>query len=118
MTSADLRRIALSYEGVIEGEGKQIGYSVVVKGKTKGVFWEWLERVHPKKARVVNPEVYAFRTSGIAEKLAWIDSVQGTGKWVDDPHYANYPALVVRLSEVEEAELRELVEMALHSVKG
>lgn len=116
MTSADLRRIALSYEGVIEGDGKQIGYSVVVKGKPKGIFWEWLERIDPKKARQPNPEIYAFKTAGQAEKLAWIDAVQGTDKWVDDPHYANYPALVVRLSEINEDELRELIEQSLRSV--
>ncbi|MFX9054145.1 hypothetical protein ABTN50_19590, partial [Acinetobacter baumannii] len=83
------------------GEGTQLGYNIVVRGKTKGISWEWLERLHPKKARQPNPEVYAFRTSGQAEKLAWIDAVQGTNKWVDDPHYANYPALVVRLAEVD-----------------
>ncbi|MFX4899076.1 hypothetical protein ABTB86_19765, partial [Acinetobacter baumannii] len=82
----------------------------------KGISWEWLERLHPKKARQPNPEVYAFRTSGQAETLAWIDAVQGTNKWVDDPHYANYPALVVRLAEVDETELRELVEMGIRAV--
>jgi len=113
----DLRRIALSFPDVQEGEGAQLGYNIVVKGKAKGICWEWLERVHPKKARVVNPDVYAFRTPGQAEKLAWIDSVEGTNKWVDDPHYANYPALVVRLAEVNEDELRELVEMGIRSIR-
>ncbi len=47
----DLHRIALSLPTTSQEDGR-IAYSVLNKGKPKGIAWVWLERIDPKKARV------------------------------------------------------------------
>ena len=112
----DLRRIALSFPGVEEGIGKQLGYGVKVKGKSKGIAWEWMERVIPKKPRQPNPGVYAIKTPNLLVKEARRQEAAGTDKFVEDPHYNGFPALLVRLDLVSEEELRELFEEGYHSL--
>ena len=63
----DVRRIALSLPGATEARGR-FAFSVENKGKQKGFVWVWLERVHPKKARVPCPDVLAVRVRDQAEK--------------------------------------------------
>ncbi len=109
-TPDDLRRIALSFAGVEAGTGEQLGFSVLIKGKSKGIAWEWRERIHPKKARVINPNVYAIRTPNMMAKEMWVQEGEATGKFFTEPHYNNYPAVLVRLELVEEEELREVFE--------
>ncbi len=43
-------------------------FSVRNKGKPKGFVWVWMERVHPKKARVPQPKVIAARVANLDEK--------------------------------------------------
>ena len=52
----DVRRIALSLPGASEAKG-HFAFSVESKGKPKGFVWVWMERIHPRKARVPNPDV-------------------------------------------------------------
>ncbi len=112
-TQADVRRIALKLPGVEEGKDR-FGFSVLNKGKSKAFAWVWLERIHPKKARVPQPRVIAVRTANLEDKafLLSLDSV----KFFTEPHYNGYPAVMVRLPAVTAAELRPLVTEAWRCV--
>ena len=63
----DVRRIAMSLPGTVEEEDR-FAFAVRNKGKDKGFAWVWLERIHPKKARVPNPAVLAVRVADLEEK--------------------------------------------------
>ncbi len=67
----------------------------------------WLERVDPKKGRVPQPKVLAVRVANLAEKEELIAA--DPEKFFTEPHYNGYPAVLVRLAAVDEAELRELL---------
>jgi hypothetical protein len=102
----DVRRIALALPETSEDEDR-FAFSVGHGGKRKGFAWVWLERVHPKKARVPQPAVLAVRVANLAEKellLASDDEVFFT-----EPHYNGYPAVLVRLAAVDVDELTELL---------
>ena len=49
----DVRRIALSLPDTVEDDDR-FAFSVLGsgKGKPNGFAWVWLERIHPKKARL------------------------------------------------------------------
>lgn len=105
-TQDDVRRIALSLPDVSEGEGS-FGFSVLNRGKQKGIAWVWLERIHPKKARVPCPEVLAVRVPDDVAKQLYLSS--DPVKFFTEPHYNGYPAILVRLSAIEPDELEELL---------
>ncbi len=63
----DVRRIALSLPETSEEDGR-FAFSVLNKGKPKGIAWVWLERVEPKKPRVPRPDVLAIRVANSSEK--------------------------------------------------
>lgn len=109
----DVRRIALSYPGVVEGEGRggQRAFGVPVKGKSKGLCWEWMERVDARRPRVPNADVWAIRVASLPRREA-LEAAGPEGRYVHDPHYDNYPAVLVRLDRIEEEELRSLIEDA------
>ena len=100
----DVRRIALSLPETAE-EGT--GFGVLRGGKSRGFAWVWMERVEPKKARVPCPEVIAIRTAGLDDKEGLI--ALAPEKYFTEPHYNNFPAVLVRLSNVELDELEELL---------
>ncbi len=108
-----VRKIALSLPGVRDqtsqaGQpGERLVFSLEIKGKDKGLAWSWLERTHPKKARVPNRDVLAIRVASLQDKEALL-AVDGE-KFFTEPHYNGYPAVLVRLAEVSEAELRKLL---------
>jgi len=108
-TQRDARRIALSFANVEEAEDR-FGVGVWAKGKLKSFCWEWMERVHPKKPRVPNPEVLAVRVRGEEEKAALLAS--DSKKFFTEPHYNGYPAVLVRLGEMKVSELRKLITAA------
>ncbi|HEY4346239.1 MAG TPA: hypothetical protein VGM80_01520 [Gaiellaceae bacterium] len=103
---SDVRRIAMSLPGVAEGE-ERFGFSVPVKGKLKGFAWSWMERIDPKKPRVANAQVLAVRVADQLEKELLIAS--DGEKFFTEPHYNNFPAVLVRLPAVELDELEELL---------
>lgn len=92
-TRDDVRRIALSLPDVRE-EG---GFSFAVAGKAFA--WPWMERLHPKKARVPNPEVMGIRVANELEKQALLSL--DTDAFFTEPHYNGYPAVLVRLPAIE-----------------
>lgn len=106
VTQEDVRRITAKLPGVLEGE-ERFGFSVMVKGKAKGFLWSWAERVHPKKARVVNDGVIAITVPNLEAKELLIGS--SPERFVDDPHYNGYPAVIVRLADWRPEELEDLI---------
>jgi hypothetical protein len=105
-TQDDVRQICSRLPGAIEGE-ERFGFSVIVKGKAKGFCWSWAERVHPKKPKVINDEVLAISVPNLAAKDLLIGSAPD--KFVDDPHYHGYPAVVVRLADLTVDELEDML---------
>ena len=103
---SDVRRIALSLPEVEEGDS---GFSFGVRrgSAVKGIAWVWNERVEPKKPRVPNPEVLAVRVAHEAEKQELLSAAPD--RFFTEPHYHGYPAVLVRLAAVDDAELRELL---------
>jgi hypothetical protein len=102
----DVRRIALALPGTSEGDD-HFGFSVLNKGKAKGFVWAWNERIDPKKPRVPNPDVLAVRVAGRLDKEALLASDER--KFFTEPHYNGFPAVLIRLPEIEPAELEELI---------
>lgn len=113
-TLDDVRRIALHLPGASEGAGPQFAMGVTVKGKHKGFVWSWMERVDPKKARVISESVVAVRTPGLAAKDVILASDEA--KYFTEPHYNGYPAVLVRLEAVNDDDLTELLEMGWRTV--
>ena len=110
MTSqADVRRLALSFPGAQEEEGR-FAFFVEHKGKRKAFAWVWLERIHPKQARVPNPSVVAIRVPSLTDKELLI--ANEPVKYFTEPHYNGYPAVLVRLAAVKVSDLRPLLEDA------
>ena|ERR1700733_2235479 len=103
---SDVRRIALALPNTNEAQG-HFGFSVANKGKQKQFVWAWNERVDPKKPRVPREDVVVVRVSDIEEKDALLASNQRT--FFTEPHYDGFRAVLVRLSQIEEGELEELI---------
>ena len=102
----DVRRIALSLPETVE-EIDRFAFSVMNRGKKKGIAWAWMQRVEPKKPRVPSPSVIAVRVASLAEKDMLLTADHG--KFFTEPHYNGFPAVLVRLAAVEEDELTELI---------
>lgn len=94
----------------LSAPGERFAISVMVKGKPKGIAWSWLERVEPKKARVENLGVFAIRTPSVMARDLLIESDPVV--FFTEPHYANYPAVLVRLDKVDAQELEALLHEA------
>jgi hypothetical protein len=102
----DVRRIALSLPGAIEEKG-HFAFAVANKGKEKGFVWSWLERIHPKKARVPRGDVLAVRVASLTEKELLLASDDAA--FFTEPHYNGYPAVLVRLPEIEASRLEQII---------
>jgi len=105
-THDDVRRIALALPDTVESD-ERFGFSVMNKGKAKGIAWVWMERLDPKKARVPNPSVVVIRVADDAEKQALL--AEDEEKFFTEPHYNGFPAVLVRLSAIDAGELEELI---------
>jgi hypothetical protein len=105
-TRADVRRIALSLPTAVEAKG-HFAFSVPNKGKLKGFAWVWMERVMPKKPRVANPGVIAVRVANVGQRNAMLAA--DPTKFFTEPHYAGFPAVLVRLDAVTVADLKVLL---------
>lgn len=105
-TQDDVRLICSKLPGAIEGESR-FGFSVEVKGKHKGFCWSWAERIHPKRARVINDGVLAVSVPDLTVKDIILGS--DSAKFFTEPHYDGFPAVLVRLAEVEPGDLEPLL---------
>jgi hypothetical protein len=97
--------IANSLPEVTAGDG--LSFSVRAGSKDKVLCWTWNERVDPKKPRVPNPAVLAVRVPGEEAKQELIAAEPD--KYFTEPHYNGFPAVLVRLTEVDADEMRELL---------
>jgi hypothetical protein len=102
-TADDVQRIALSLPHVSQ-DGAKIRY--LVDGG-KAFAWTWKKRIHEKRARVEQLDVFAVRVSGEEEKAALIAA--DPEKFFTEPHYNGYPAVLVRLDAIDGDELTELL---------
>ena len=105
-TQAQVRRIALALPEAVEAADR-FAFSVPVKGKFKGFAWVWMERVEPKKPRVPNAGVLAVRVANLAQREALLSA--DPEKFFTEPHYAGFPAVLVRLDAVSVADLKVLL---------
>jgi hypothetical protein len=105
-TLADVAEIASRLPGTVIAESG-MAFEVPIKGKLEGYAWAWAERVHPKKARVPNPGVLAIRVRSLSEKEIILGS--DPTKFFTEPHYNNYPAVLVRLAAIQPDELEDLL---------
>ena len=76
---------------------EEAGFSFTVGGT--GFVWPWMERLHPKKARVPNPDVIGVRVANELEKQALLSL--DTEVFFTEPHYDGYPAVLVRLPAID-----------------
>ena len=98
----DVRQIVLSLPETTEDPD---GGRFFVAGKQ--IAWPWLERIDPKRARVPNPEVIAVWVAHESEKELLID--MDPAVFFTEPHYAGYPAVLVRLLAIDPALLRKVL---------
>jgi hypothetical protein len=105
-TQADVRRIALSLPGAEQADAG-FAFGIRHKGKLKGFAWVWMERVNPKKPRVANPGVIAVRVANLAQRDLMVSA--DPAKFFTEPHYAGFPAVLVRLNAVTVADLKVLL---------
>ena len=108
-SQADVRRIALSLPQTEEGNDR-FAFSVRYKGKLKGFVWVWMERIEPKKPRVPQPDVIAVRVASLADKDRILAS--DPTKFFTEPHYNNFPAVLVNLPSITVRELEPLIREA------
>lgn len=99
----DVRRITLS----LPDTNADNGFAVRSGGKYRGFAWVWMQRVEPKMPRVPCSEVLAIRTASLEDKEALIAAEPE--KFFTEPHYNNFPAVLVRLANIELDELEELL---------
>lgn len=101
-TQDDVRRIATALPEVAEEDGR---FAFRVRGKAFA--WVWFERPEPNGRRTPNPDVIAVRVDGEAEK----ESIIGLDPDVffTEPHYAGFPAVLVRLPAIDADLLEELL---------
>lgn len=112
----DVREIGLQLPGTIETPGTQFSLSVLVKGKSKGLAWTWMERVDPKRKREPNPAVLAIRVPNLEARELLLAS--NTDVFFTEPHYNGYPAVLVRLDRIDRAELEDLLIEAWRTLGG
>ena len=108
-SQSDVRRIALSLPETLEVTGR-FAFAVRTRKKPKEFLWVWMERVVPKKPRVANPAVLAVRVASLDARTVMISAEPS--KFFTEPHYAGFPAVLVRLAAVSVAELRPLIKEA------
>ncbi|HET6970710.1 MAG TPA: MmcQ/YjbR family DNA-binding protein [Phenylobacterium sp.] len=105
---AAVRRLALALPGVEDRSTDQRLSFETAAGK--GLAWSFMRREHPKRPRVPDLTVLAVRCE-MARKEMLIEAAPD--RFFDDEHYRGYPAVLVRLAEVDEDELAALLAEAL-----
>lgn len=105
----DLGRIALEKEGVTEkSEG-----SYEFRRDGRMMFAPYPERVHPKKARVKQYDMFVMRVADADDKEALLQGEPDV--FFTTNHYNGYATVIVRLEAIDEERLLELVEDAWHA---
>ncbi len=107
----DVRRIALSLPGVEEIESD--GFDFRVGGK--GFVWSYPERV-PGRRRVIRTDVAVLFVGDEAEKQALL--LGEAEVFFTTPSYDGWPFVMLRLEQVDDHRLGELVTDAWHMRGG
>ena len=103
---AALRRLALALPDVESSpEGARLAFDV----RGKGIAWSYFARNHPKAPRELVEGVIAVRC--LRETKAMLLEA-APDRFFDDDHYRGFPAVLVRLEAVDEAELAGLLAQA------
>lgn len=101
-----LRRLALALPEVeASPEGERLAFSV----GGKGIAWSYIVRTHPKAPRELVEGVIAVRC--LRETKAMLLEA-APERFFDDDHYRSFPAVLVRLEAIDEAELAGLLTQA------
>ena len=88
---SEVANIALALEGVTrDGDTFKVGGRLLA--------WPWLERVHPKRPRLANPDVLVVRIASEARKFELVATEPDV--FFTEPHYDGYAAVLVRLTVV------------------
>jgi hypothetical protein len=98
----DVRRLALSLPHVVEIDSAGFDFRV----GNKGFVWSYPERL-PGKPRVIRTDIAVLYVGDEAEKQALL--LGEPGIFFTNPGYDGLPLVMVRLSEVDDERLRELV---------
>jgi hypothetical protein len=107
VTDAGLvRRLAQTLPGVSD-RSTEASVALYVSGKLFA--WSWPERVHPKRPRVPRLDVLAVRCP-IEAKQTILEA--DPDKFFTTAHYDGYPAVLLRLEAVDEAELGAILTSA------
>jgi hypothetical protein len=107
----DVRRLALSLDGVEEIDSD--GFDFRVAGK--GFVWSYPERV-PGRGRVLRTDIAVLYVGDEAEKQALL--LGEPELFFTTPGYDGFPLVMVRLEKLEPARLAELVTDAWHMRGG
>ena len=95
----DVERLALALPGVRADEPRgQRCYTVA----GKSIAWAYLARDKPKERRTLRPGIVAIRCAA-EEKELLIEAAPDI--YFSDDHYRGFPAVLVRLAAIGEAEL-------------
>ncbi len=98
----DVRRVALSLPDVTEDDD-----SLFFRVNGKALAWPYPERVHPKKARVPRKDIFVVLVADQDDKQALVEGEPDV--FFTTPHYDGYAMLMVRLAEIDEALLTEVL---------
>ena len=101
--AATVRRLAMALPEIVDCSS-ELRLAFEVRGK--GIAWSFMERVHPKKPRVPRLDILAVRCP-IERKEMLVEAAPD--RFFDDDHYRGYPAVLIRLPLVDEAELAGLL---------
>jgi hypothetical protein len=99
---ATVRRLAAALPETRDGSDDA---RLVFEVRGKGFAWSFMERVVPKKPRVPRIDILAVRCP-IETKEMLIEAAPD--RFFDDDHYRGFPAVLIRLPEIDEDELAGL----------
>jgi hypothetical protein len=106
ITADQVRAIALALP---EAEDKSTAERLAFEVRGKGFAWSWLERPSPKAPRKPRLDVLAVRCRP-EEKALILESDPAV--YFTEPHYNGFPAVLVRLEAIAEADLAALLAVA------
>jgi hypothetical protein len=102
-----LKTLALALPEVVAGLSPSGQFAFEVGGK--GLAWAYVARPAPKAKRVLVAGVLAVRCSMETKELLLEAAPE---RFFTDDHYRSYPAVLVRLPEIETDELAGLLRQA------
>lgn len=98
----DVRRIAITLPDVVEDDDS---FSFRVNGRQFA--WPYPERLHPGKARVPRLDIFVILAADEDDKHALIEGEPDV--FFTTSHYDGHAMLMVRLAEIDERRLVELL---------